>query len=161
MMPHRLLHPRGFTLIELVLVLMLMSLLLLAAAPSLTGWNRARRLDAASDGLLSAARWARAEAIVTAVPHRLEVDTGAGSYRVTRRDTDVFGPVTGEFGRDTILPPGVTVELSTPEGVSLTALEFYPNGRGTPARIYLVSEAGGEVILRSGGAADPLRRVEP
>src|SRR5688500_19015861 len=102
---------RGFTLLELVLVLMVLAVVLAAAAPSLSGWNRGQKLQNAADAVLSAALWARAEAVATATPHRLEVDPMTGVYRVTRRDGEEWVASAGEFARDTTLSSGLSIEI--------------------------------------------------
>jgi Tfp pilus assembly protein FimT len=143
-----------------VLVLMLAALLLAAVAPNLGGFNRGRRVENTADQFLSAARWARSEAITQAMPHRLELDSGIPGWRVMRFDGTAWDLVPGEFGREQALLPGLMIELERPDGV-LDAIEFYPNGRTTPATVRISADWGGEVILQSSGAAEALRRVRP
>lgn len=154
------LRHRAFTLLELVIVLMVLALIMAAAAPSLGGWNRGQRLQNAAERILSAGRWARSEAIATAMPHQLEINAGAGTYRVTRRDGQQWVPAPGEFGRDTTLPAGLSFELTREDLSGLPAIDFYPNGRISPATIELSAEWGEVMILHSAGAAQSLRLVE-
>ena len=151
----------GFTLLELVLVLMVLALVLAAAAPSLAGWNRGQRLQNSADRLLSAARWARSEAIATAMPHQLEINASAGIYRVSRREGQEWVPAPGEFGRDMAVPAGLSMELSREDQSMTPAIDFYPNGRISPATIELSADWGEVIVIASAGAAQPLRIVPP
>ncbi len=156
-MPARL-H-RGFTLLELVLVLMLLALVLAAAAPSLGGWNRGQRLENTAERILSAARFARSEAISKAVPHRLEIDATAGIFRVTRLEAQTWVPAGGQFGRDVALSEGMGLELVRQDESGTPAIDFYPNGRISPATIEIWADWGEVVTLQSTAAAESLRMV--
>src|SRR5688500_8144212 len=138
---------------------MVLALVLAAAAPSLGGWNRGQRLQNAADGLLSAARWARSEAIATAMPHQLEINEGAGTYRVSRLEGQDWVPAPGEFGRDKELAAGLSMELTREDDSLTPAIDFYPNGRISPATIEISADWGEVVTIASAGAAQPLRTV--
>ena len=151
----------GFTLLELVLVLMVLALVLAAAAPSLAGWNRGQRLQNAASSLLSASRWARSQAIVSAMPHQLEVNADAGTYRVSRLNGQQWEPVPGEFGRDIALPEGLSIDMRREDETVLPAIDFHPNGRVSPATIELSAEWGEVITIGSTGAAQSLRILTP
>jgi len=61
----------GFTLIELILVLLIISITMALAAPSLRGWSDGAKLRDAGDLFVASAKWARAQAILTGTPHVL------------------------------------------------------------------------------------------
>src|SRR5688572_7023149 len=108
----------AFTLIELVLVLVVLTVLLSIAAPSLRGWSRGTKLRDASDQLLAAARFARTQAVTTGDVYRVEFDVAAGSYRVTARDGEQFAAVPGEFGRVTSVPPTIHLSITREDGAA-------------------------------------------
>jgi len=93
------------------------------------------------------------------VPHRLEIDPMNALYRVTCLEGETWVPVTGEQGRDTLLPPGLDFELLRQDGAMVDAIDFHPNGRISPATLTLSAEWGEVVTLEAAGAADTLRRV--
>lgn len=159
-MPTNLGH-RGFTILELVIVLMLMAIVLAAVAPSLTGWNRGQRLDNAAGRLLAASRFARSEAISAAAPHRLEIDALGGSYRVTRLEAQSYMPVAGEFGRNAILPEAMVINIARQDESGASVIEFYANGRLTPATVTLTADWGESLTLASTAAAESFRVVRP
>ena len=161
-MPIRPCHPRrAFTLIELVLVMMVMALLLAAAAPSLSGWGRGRRLDNAADGLLAATRYARSQALATSAAHRVEIDPESGAWLVSRQQaTADYAPVPGEFGRPTLPAAGIRVEIERADDVELGVIDLYANGRISPVTVRLIADWGETATLASAGAAEPLRKTK-
>jgi len=56
-------HARGFSLLELMVVLTLIAILALLAAPSMAGWMRNQRIRGTTEALLSGLQTAREEAI--------------------------------------------------------------------------------------------------
>src|SRR5687768_10268701 len=66
-------HDRAFTLIELVVVLVVLTVTIAITAPSLRGWSQGAKLRDAGQQLLAATAFARSQAAATATPHRLIV----------------------------------------------------------------------------------------
>jgi len=133
-----------------------LALMLSMAAPALRGWGRGTKLRDSSDQLLAATRFARSAAISTATPHQLEIDPAGNAYTVTTLDAGVPVPAAGEFGRTITLPQGVRIELDRQDGGG-GAIEFYPSGRATPARLRLVADWGETWQLEAQSAAEPFR----
>ena len=73
----------AFTLLELILVLVLISVLLGIAAPSLRGFVGARRSADAAAQVLAMANYARSQAIAQGTVYRLNVDATENVYWLT------------------------------------------------------------------------------
>jgi prepilin-type N-terminal cleavage/methylation domain-containing protein len=71
---------RGFTLIELVVVMMLLTTALAVCAPRLSNFVRGRKLTEESRRFLALTRYARSEAASRGVPMDLWLDPQAGKY---------------------------------------------------------------------------------
>jgi prepilin-type N-terminal cleavage/methylation domain-containing protein len=149
----------GFTLIELVLVLVVLSVLLAIAAPSLRGWSRGTKLRDASEQVLAATRFARSQAVTTGTMHRVEFDAGAGAYHVTLLDGEQYVDAGGDFGRAVTLPPGITLGIVREDGDVSGTITFHPTGRTTPARITLTADWGETSEIQAATAAEPFRLV--
>lgn len=149
-------HLPAFTLIELVLVLAMLAMLMALAAPSLRGWGQGARLRNGTDQLLTATRWARTQAISTAVVHRLEAGPDGTAFRVVAQDPELVA--TNEYAHPIQLPSNLRVEIMRPDGVA-GMVDFHPNGRLTPALIRLISDAGEVVIIQARSPADSFRNV--
>jgi type II secretory pathway pseudopilin PulG len=151
----------AFTLLELVLVMLVVSLMLALAAPALSGWSRGARLRDTSDQFRAAAHFARSQAISTAVTHRIEIDPAAGGYLITRLDGEQFVPVSGEFGRLVRPPLGVGIELTRDDGSPAGLIEFTPTGRITPARVRVTADTGETIHLAASSPAQLFEQVTP
>src|SRR5687767_1937274 len=94
----------GFTLIELVMVLVVVAAALAVAAPSLGGWRRGQRLQSAGDEFLAVARHGRALAVANAQVHRLYVDANNGTYWLMAQEGQEFVNLGTGMGRVFALP---------------------------------------------------------
>src|ERR1700744_5175693 len=80
----------GFTLLELVLVMVIIVIALSIVAPKLTGFSRGRQLHDAADQFLSMTRLARSQAATNGTVYRITIDAQNGSYQLTRQDGQNF-----------------------------------------------------------------------
>jgi type II secretion system protein H len=140
-------HNSGFTLMELVLVLVVIAISAAIAAPNLRGFARGRMLPNTATALASTARWCRTQALSEGVEYRLNFDTNMGIWWVTKADdTGVnFTTVTDEFGREFTVPEGITIrQIAFQSEAQVTDqgafIAFRPGGRTDPATVTLASE---------------------
>ena len=142
-------HPlRGFTLLELVLVMVVLAVMLAIAVPSVRGFLGTSRSRDAVDQIIAVSQWARAQAAAESKVYRLAF--AADSYQLTVQEGESFTNVRSDFGRPFVLPQGTRVEL-VPSGVGNTKLEagsiaFHPNGRAD-AVVVRLTDADGRVTL--------------
>ena len=101
----------GFTLLELILVLVLISTVLALAAPSLRGFAQGRKVHDAAAHMLAVARMASAQAVAEARVYRLNFDADEGAYWLTARFEGTFEELGTEFGR--FKAPGRVGRLSS------------------------------------------------
>ncbi len=120
---------RGFTLIEVVLVLLLVGVVVGVAAVSLTDGLAGARVRAAGRDLVAALRYTRAQAIVTRKQQALELDVEERSYSAPRRDRV-------QLPKDMELRLFTAAEERT--GDTSGRVRFYPDGSSTGGRIKLV-----------------------
>ncbi len=73
---------RGYTLLEMILVLAIVVILLSVAYPSLTAMQRSYRLEGAADAAKGGMASARAQAIEEGRPYRFAIVPGKGNFRV-------------------------------------------------------------------------------
>ena len=143
----------GFSLLELILVLAILALAAGMAAPSLGRFSRGRvALDSAAH-LLAVVQFAQDRAINTGLAHRLELDTSAGTYRVTVAKEGTFAALASQQGKSFSLPASVKAAWdASPAIVSRSSIQFDPDG-GHDAAIIRLTAADGTVTLL--GCASP------
>jgi type II secretion system protein H len=156
---------RGFTLIELVLVLVLLATMLAIAMPAMSGfWTRSRSRDAATQ-LLALTQFARSCAATEVRLFRLNFNLADNSYWLTARDpaTSEFAELGTDMGRHFTLPEGMRLEIERQSMVGAqqagTVIDFYPNGRADVATLRLTDVRGDVTVISSPSPAEPFRLV--
>ncbi len=134
---------RGFTLIELVLVLLVLAVAFAMIVPRMTGFREGQRLENEVDRLLATLNAARNEAVTNGVLVEVTTDDGR-SY------------ATGEQSH--ALPESITLTIERLDGSPATGVQFGTAGDVTPAVLTLTDDDGRAKSLVAIGVADPFRR---
>lgn len=121
---------RGFTLLEIILVMAIIALASVLAAAAMGGGFKGMQLKAAASQIASNLRYTRAEAIQTGMPQRFEIDPGKHTWQAPRNH---HGDVPAKLG---IAFFGAR-EVQPANGVG--AIQFFPDGAATGGRIQLTS----------------------
>jgi type II secretion system protein H len=137
----------AFTLLELVLVLLVITIAVGIAAPSLRGWSRGSKMRDTADQLVTLARLARTQAASTAQLHRLTLDARNNRAVVQIQDGEQFNDMTEGEGGVYNFPEGVTVALTDLQGGPREFIEFQPNGRIQTSRFRVTMEDGYETVI--------------
>lgn len=132
---------RGFTLIELVLVMLIIGLLLALVAPSLGGLLRSNQLDSAARTVAAMLKEARTRAASEARPYRLVIDTQESTCWLEVLTTEGFERPETSFGKILELDDNLLIELEggTTEGDRLM-VRVEPDGTGELAQVTLTRE---------------------
>ena len=157
--------PRGgFTLLELIAVLVLLSTVLAIAAPSLRGFARGRQTSDTAARMLALTRLAHSRAASWGCPHRLNFDQNAGEYWLTMQQGGAFVELDDDAGRRYTLPVGVSMELDllsvSGRGAELY-VEFHPDGRCDAAIIQLTGGQGEVYQITCPSPSEPFRIIRP
>jgi len=121
---------RGFTLVEIMVVLVLIALLLGVASFGFSQTINAARVRAAGKDLVAALRYTRGHAIVSGEEQALELDIEARTYTAPERSAEE-------------LPGKMELRLVTAaeEQTSQTSgrIRFYPDGSSTGGKVRLIA----------------------
>ena len=124
------LRTRGFTLLEMLAVILLIGIAAAAVAFSVNQGLASARINAASAELAGALRATRAQAIVRGQAQNFDVDTRADTYR-------------GVKPHDVRLPKGLRVSITSAKedqpNDHTGRIRFFPDGSSTGGRITLQS----------------------
>lgn len=152
-------QPRGFTLLELVMVMLLMCVAMAIVAPSFTGFSKSARINDTVAQLVTLAHWARSQAISDGRVYRLSIDPQDGTYRLTAQSQDEFVELGSGFGRLFTLPEGVRISVDNAGKKEINSIDFYPNGRSQPAMIHLMDFRGRETLIGCRFPTEPFKVI--
>ncbi|MFA5646288.1 MAG: prepilin-type N-terminal cleavage/methylation domain-containing protein [Candidatus Ratteibacteria bacterium] len=157
------LHNKGFTLLELVLVMALSAALLSMTAPSLRNFTRSKPLSEAAAQFIALTEYARTQAALEGRIYLIYINLENNTFQLTAEEEGEFQDLGKEFGRIFHLPEGISFydftvfslldETDNPglmlsdsmyqeneEGEKLIA--FFPDGFTQPSSFFLKSPAG-------------------
>lgn len=156
---------RGFTLIELILVMIVIFTLATIVAPRFSDFFPSYQVRKSTEHLLGWARKARADAAVTGVRQRLVLDTKTRKFWIEYEARPIKEPgkfvlLSGAWGEEQ-LPEAVTFESiegaeNAPTGEGLKYLEFRPDGTSSEATIVLANDSGDTHTLKIEGATSKI-----
>lgn len=150
----------GFTLLELVFVMVIICTVLGMASVSLRGFFASRRTADAAAQIVALTQFARTQAAAEGRMYRVNLDTDDGKYWLTRRRGGVFEMIPTEFGRVFFLPEGTTARWLTPSEVrSVGWIAFYPDGRTEATRVRLTGRRGEIADIVCSSPAEQFRIV--
>jgi prepilin-type N-terminal cleavage/methylation domain-containing protein len=158
-MTRRPIHPRGFTLLELVLVMVIMVIAMGMMAPSLRGWSHGSKIRDAGDQFLAVARYGQTQAAANGQIYRLNVDSNAGTYFLTKQDGQQFINLGNEFGRVFAMPDGFRIAMTDEQQQPLALIDFYPTGRSRAAHVRIAAATNEVVDIDCPSPAEGFRIV--
>ncbi len=154
-------HGRGFTLIELVVVLTVLACAAGLIIPSMSGSLSRNELQEAGQHLLLTARTAREFAIVRRQPLVLQIDLDRGSYSVAQRGSGgVYQPIQSSWLKSARWPERVHAQVRGADGTTAEAglqeIWFNADGSSSGASITLKTEDRELVLLIRAASGKPL-----
>jgi type II secretion system protein H len=150
----------GFTLLELILVMMIICMVLAMAAPSLRGFFASRQTADAGVRIVALAEYARAQSAAQGRCYRLNMDAKEGTYWLTVQRGGAFVRLESEFGRTFHLPEGTEVSWEDDTEAEAGHLDFYPDGRTRAATIQLKGLQGERVDVTCESPSERFRVVQ-
>ena len=143
---------RGFSLLEIIVVLVLLSLSVALIAPSLSRFSRSVELKSAAKKVAAILRYYRSEAIHKGKVYQVLFDSDLKEVKVRLTESAEEGEgeerkETQEVQKTYRLPSDVQMKEvkteSTQYPCDLPAIEFYPNGGSNGGNIHLNTETQG------------------
>jgi prepilin-type N-terminal cleavage/methylation domain-containing protein len=159
-------QPRGFTLIELILVMTIIVIAAAMVAPSMMAFANGRNNNNTATLIVSLASYARTQSISEGRTYRMNVDSGKGVIQLTAGSAGVFTQLTNDYGDEFPLASGITMRtdiVARTDGTNGnnggTYVEFNSNGRCEPARIWLTDKYGRTIEVACDSPTESFRIV--
>lgn len=130
----------GFTLLELILVMVILCVVMAMAAPSLRRMWASSGQDNAAAQMVALANWARMQSINEGRIYRLNIDEAKGEYWLTAQEEEEFVELRSEFGRVFVLPQEVRSKIQRDDQAGGQWIAFHPTGRTEVATIVLTGK---------------------
>jgi prepilin-type N-terminal cleavage/methylation domain-containing protein len=103
----------GFTLMELILVMVIIAILAMAIIPSLSNFRIGRANANTATQLIALSQFARTQSISEGRIYRLILDPDKGTYELeVQDDSGVFQPATGDYGQTYSVDKGVKMQVT-------------------------------------------------
>ena len=148
----------GFTLLELVMVMLVLTVVLAMVAPSLSGFGAGREAEYAGAQIVTLCQWAHEQAVTEGKAYRLNFDPARNAYQVTVQVGGVYQTINNGFGQLFTVPDGVTMQWDAPQESGLYVVDFQPSGRAQPVKIRITARTG-QVTLIGNRTATELPHV--
>jgi type II secretion system protein H len=127
---------QGFTLIELIMVMIIVAIMAAALVPNFRGFMIGREDNDAARQILSLTGYARTQAISEGRIYRLNLDPSVNAYWLTAQNGGQYQAPTNDYGQRFTLPSGVTLQTNVAQqqnGDQYVA--FMPGGLIQPAPV--------------------------
>jgi prepilin-type N-terminal cleavage/methylation domain-containing protein len=135
---------RGFTLIELILVIVIFSAILGLSLPNFQGTQEGVLLRGTADNVVYAMRFARSRAVAEGVTVKMVFEPGGYQLKHAAADEPgtepSFEDIPGRMGRRVALADGIEFKSAPAEII------FYPDGQIDPAVFSVTGKKGAFVV---------------
>jgi type II secretion system protein H len=147
----------AFTLLELVLVMLVITIAIAVVAPTLRGWSRGSHLRDTAEQIVTLTRLARTQAASTAQLHRVTIDPRNRRCVLSVQDGQQFNDFTSAMDGVVEIPDGVTVQMTDLQNAPREFVDFFPNGRIDTGRVRVSMDDGSEIVVECGTPTEGFR----
>ncbi|HAK97238.1 MAG TPA: hypothetical protein DCM87_20175 [Planctomycetes bacterium] len=148
----------GFSLLELVFVLLILAGVLALAVPSLRGFGESRQVRDTAGNVLALAKYARFRAVCEGREYRLHIDRARGRYWLETVGEEGFERPLCSFGQVFFFPETMLVEWFDSTAAERKGyIAFAPNGRADAARLHLTGRLGTVIAVGCEAPGEPFR----
>lgn len=139
-------HQQGYTLFEMIVVVLIISLLSGIAIPNFFDWLHEYRLQAAANTLVTHLRAARLLAIFTGKEHQLQITNSENGnyYQVVQDPQKSSEQVVKSIGRVILHKEFGEVKITQPV---FAAISFYPKGTSSDKSILLENSVARQIYI--------------
>jgi prepilin-type N-terminal cleavage/methylation domain-containing protein len=128
----------GFTLIELILVMIILTTVLAIASPTLKGFFSSRKINDAAEQIIAITRYARTNAIYSSNYYRLNFDLSERKYWISVLKESEYVRLDNDLGRSFIMSSEIEFKFENlARDSSVYYLEYDPQGYCRESKIIM------------------------
>lgn len=152
----------AFSLIELILVLLLLSLTASMVSPMLSGFTRGRNNTDAAAHMLAIMQYAQEQAAITTTVYRLNFDLDNATYWLSSAPKGIDGRIKSEIGRTFTLPVNTTLDIQGNEELSINRyIQFEADASHDMAVIRIVDSKQKQIVIACPSPSEAYRIGSP
>lgn len=128
----------GFTLLELILIMIILCTVLAMAAPTLRGFFSSHQLNDVAEQIIVMTRYARIQSAFQGRTYRVNIDMHKRLSWISVLSENRHETLKQSMGNDFSIPSDITVTFeNVPDEGGVYYFEFYPSGYARPGRMRL------------------------
>lgn len=151
---------RGFSLLELTLVMLILAVMLGMVAPSISGFAEGRKPGEAAHNFATLAQWARDQAVSDGMTIQINIDADNRAWQAVEIVGGQETPINDEMGMIFHADENVDMAASQLNGAPLKRILFEPNGRVDPGVVRFVGSGGMEAHVECTSSLTDYKVVE-
>ncbi len=149
---------RGFTLLELILVLVILGMSAMIAVPAMAPFARGRKMTDTSGQLLALTKFAQDMAVTEGKSVRLEIDTAAGVFALLAEKDGVYAPVESGVAKSFAVGEGVKLAWEGQSDASGQGyIQFDADGGHDVATVRVTGSDGQTLFVGTDGPTEGYR----
>ena len=135
-------NPRGFTFLEIIIVLAIVGILSSLAVPDLSAFTGRLRLETAARSISTDLREIKIRSILDRSNYSINFDTANKLYNLPDRKAFLPQGIRFGFGPDVLGPPGNPLKTPDADGVTFpsNSANFYNQGTNSIGTIYITND---------------------
>jgi prepilin-type N-terminal cleavage/methylation domain-containing protein len=151
----------GFTLLELILVMIIICTVLAIASPSLKGFFSSRQINDAAEQIMAVTRYAKTRSIYESNYYRVNFDLSKRQYWLSVLKESEYVRLENDFGRSFSIPRDIELEfVNLGRDGSIYYLEYDPQGYCRPCKIRMEDTSNNIIELVCHSPAENFVLVE-
>jgi prepilin-type N-terminal cleavage/methylation domain-containing protein len=139
---------KGFTLLELILVMIILCTVLAMASPSLRGFFSSRQINNVAEQIMAITRYAKINSVSSCAYYRVFFDPAEGRYWVSALKEGEYVRLENNFGRSFVIPSDIKIKFeNVARQGGLYYVEYSPEGYCKECNLRLEDDKGNIIDL--------------
>lgn len=158
---NRVLVRHGFTLLELILVMIILCTVLGMATPSLRGFFSSRQIKDIGEQMVALTQYAKTQSVYRSQYYRMNFDLDKRKYWLSALEKSEYKRLENDFGSKFTIPADIEIDFENfSREASLFYVEFNPEGYSKQCRIILEDDKRNYIDVVCYGPAENFEMVE-